>query len=132
MNGTAKIRRFHPETDEKPYFQEYKFRMEPGMSALDVLNQIFAKQDATLGYSYCCKTKICGMCGAVINKKPALLCIAPAEPGMTIEPLENFPVKKDLIIDRDFYERRRPAIRMFPERSALPISEPESIEPGNI
>jgi len=130
MKGKAKIFRFNPRVDKEPYYQNYEFRFEKGMTALDVLNQIYEEQDASLGYSYCCRNGHCGMCGAVINKKPVLLCKQAASIEMTIEPIKNISIIKDLIIDREEYERKLPKLRLFLERQCAASKEPEPIDMG--
>ena len=47
---------------------------------------------------------------------------------MEIKPLEGARVLKDLFIDREDWEARRPALRLFLERQCEPASEPEKID----
>jgi succinate dehydrogenase/fumarate reductase iron-sulfur protein len=101
MNGKAKVFRFDPLIDAEPYYKEYSFCFAPGLTVLDVLNQIYEQQDATLAYTYCCRNGHCGICGVTVNHKPVLMCKQAATVEMIIEPLQNISVKKDLIIDRE-------------------------------
>jgi succinate dehydrogenase / fumarate reductase iron-sulfur subunit len=65
-----------------------------------------ADQDGTLGIRCSCRAAICGSCGVRINGKPRLACnthlehVAGDEP-ITVEPMGNMPVLKDLIVDMD-------------------------------
>jgi succinate dehydrogenase/fumarate reductase iron-sulfur protein len=127
MNGKAKIFRFDPLTDEAPYYKEYPFRYEQGMTVLDVVNQIYEEQDATLAYSYCCRNGHCGMCGVTVDSQPVLMCKQAAAAELVIGPLQNISVKKDLIVDRADYERKRPKLRLFLERQCRAGREPEKI-----
>jgi succinate dehydrogenase/fumarate reductase iron-sulfur protein len=128
MKGEAKVLRYNPQKDKEPYYQIYQFVFEKGMTALDVLNQIYEEQDSTLGYSYCCRNGHCGMCGVSVNKKPVLLCKQAALPNMVIDPLQNISVVKDLIINREEYERKLPKLRLFLERQCKASHEPEHID----
>ena len=130
MNGKAKIFRFNPLTDTEPYYKEYSFQYEQGMTVLDVVNQIYEEQDATLAYSYCCRNGHCGICGVTVNSKPVLMCKQAAAAELTINPLENISVKKDLIVDREEYEIKRPKLRLFLERQCQASQEPEIIDMG--
>jgi succinate dehydrogenase / fumarate reductase iron-sulfur subunit len=65
-----------------------------------------ADQDGTIGIRCSCRAAICGSCGVRINGKPRLACnthlehVAGDEP-ITVEPMGNMPVLKDLIVDMD-------------------------------
>lgn len=126
--GTAKILRFDPMTDKQPYYREYNFDYRSGMTVLDVLNSIRDTADPTLSYSFCCRNGHCGLCGVMVNKKAVLACKQAATPDLTIEPLKNISILKDLVIDRDEYERKRPKLRLFLERQCEEITEPEKID----
>ena len=128
MRGNVTIFRFDPTIDREPRYQSYSFDYQKDMTVLDVLGQIRDNQDASLGYVYCCRYKQCGICGMMINGKPALSCRHPAEEELMLEPLRNFPVLKDLMIDRDEYERLRPALRLFLEREQVAANQMEHID----
>src|SRR5680860_329408 len=113
MNGIVNILRFNPKTDEKPYYQKYNYECKEGITVLDVLNYIYEEVDSSLSYSYCCRNGHCGVCTVTVNGKPVLSCKKLAVPEMTIEPLKNIRVIKDLVIDREEYEKRLPKLRLF-------------------
>ena len=48
MKINLKIKRFNPESDEKPYFQEYTVEANPNDRLLDALMDIKRFQDGTL------------------------------------------------------------------------------------
>jgi fumarate reductase iron-sulfur subunit len=72
---------------------------------LDALNYIKDHLDGTLSFRWSCRMGICGSCGMKVNGTPVLTCAAFLEklaPGpVRIEPLENFNVIRDLVIDMD-------------------------------
>lgn len=128
MKEIVKILRYNPQVDEKPYYQEFEYEYREGMTLLDVLNYIYEKVDPTLSYSYCCRNGHCGLCGVTVNGKAVLACKTPASPNSVIEPLKNIGIVKDLVIDRDEYERKLPKLRLFLERQWGPDYEPEKID----
>jgi succinate dehydrogenase / fumarate reductase iron-sulfur subunit len=83
------------------------------MSVLDGILQARATQDGSIGIRCSCQAAICGSCAVRINGKTRLACntkiSAAAEEArerydhdaIVIEPMANFPVLKDLIVDMD-------------------------------
>ncbi len=116
MPRTFKILRFDPEADAAPYFQEFIHEPRASDSILDALKEIRDEQDPTLAFRYSCREAVCGSCGMVINGEIALACRkqvdAIASDEIIIEPLPNFHLLKDLIVDMtpfwDAYERVEP------------------------
>lgn len=102
----AKIFRYAPDVDPEPRYETYQVPYEPDMRILDVLEGIVEDQGISLAYRWFCGVKKCGGCGMLVNGRPVLACWEPAEAEMTIEPLPNFPVIRDLVIDRSAYEER--------------------------
>lgn len=127
MKGQVKILRFNPQTDAESRFQSFEFEFAPPMTVLDVLNLVRERFAPDLTYAGCCRNGHCGLCGAVVNGREALTCRQAAEPEMEIKPLAGVRVLKDLLIDREQYEARRPALRLFLERQRAPAFEPEKI-----
>ena len=100
-----KVARYRPEKDSNPYYQEYKVPYRSDTVVLDALNQIKAEQDGTLSYRWSCRMGCCGSCGANINGQPRLTCESFLKDfkgqELVIEPLANFPVVKDLVVNID-------------------------------
>ncbi len=128
MKEIVKILRFNPEIDGKPYYQDFEYDYKEGMTVLDVLNYIYEKIDSTLSYSYGCRNGHCGLCGVMVDGKAVLSCKTSAFPKIKIEPLRNIRVIKDLVIDREDYEKRFAKLRLFLERQCEPAHEPEKID----
>jgi succinate dehydrogenase / fumarate reductase iron-sulfur subunit len=103
---TLKIRRYLPESGEAAFWQEYTVDLEGHRSVLEAILTARADQDGTIGIRCSCRAAICGSCGVRINGKPRLACnthldhVAGDEP-ITVEPMGNMPVLKDLIVDMD-------------------------------
>ena len=110
------IYRFNPETDRKPYMQEYMLEesaIRPGMMLLDALLAIKAGDD-TLGFRRSCGEGVCGSDGMNINGRNGLACITPLNELKTpivIRPLPGLPVIRDLIVDMEVFYRQYRAVR---------------------
>ena len=100
---TIEVMRYRPEEDEKPFIQRYEVPYVYEMSILDALTYIKDHLDSTLSYRWSCRMAICGSCGMMINGKPKLGCksfLRDSYPNkVRIEPLANFPVERDLVVD---------------------------------
>ncbi len=109
---TLSVARYDPTTDNAPRQQEYTIPYRADMVVLDALNYIKHQIDGTLTYRWSCRMGICGSCGMMVNGTPRLTCGAflrefyPRK--VTIGPLANFPVIRDLVIDlTDFMQKLR-------------------------
>jgi succinate dehydrogenase / fumarate reductase iron-sulfur subunit len=108
-NYTLKIRRFDPESGEAAYWQDFDVDLDPERSVLDGILQIRDREDGSLAIRCSCRAAICGSCGVRINGRSALACntrirdaAAKARDGaVTVEPMGNMPVLKDLVVDMD-------------------------------
>jgi succinate dehydrogenase / fumarate reductase iron-sulfur subunit len=106
---TLKIRRFDPESGQAAYWKDYEAELPPERSVLDGILQIKDREDASIGIRCSCRAAICGSCGVKINGRSALACntrIGDAaerarDGAITVEPMGNMPVIKDLITDME-------------------------------
>src|SRR3954463_5665685 len=91
-------------------FQPFAVPKRPNQTILDVVTEIQREQDPTLSYRFACRVGMCGSCAMVVNGRPRWTCRPRvsnvAEGGrLTLEPLRNFPVVKDLTVDMEpFFE----------------------------
>ena len=102
--GTEKARvkvfRFNPELDKKPRYDIFEVPMEEGMSVLRGLRYIYENLDGTLAFKdYFCKTNQCGMCAMKVNGRSVFACNTKLEKEAVIEPLPNFPIIRDVVVD---------------------------------
>ncbi|ABA58923.1 succinate dehydrogenase subunit B [Nitrosococcus oceani ATCC 19707] len=106
-----RIYRYNPETDTKPYMQDYELaEIQPDMMLLDALEEIRA-QDESLAFRRSCGEGVCGSDGMNINGRNGLACITPLaslkEP-VALRPLPGRPVIRDLVVDlSQFYQQYR-------------------------
>jgi succinate dehydrogenase / fumarate reductase iron-sulfur subunit len=118
---TLRIRRYTPETGDAAYWEDFPVELDGHRSVLDGILQARDRTDGSIGIRCSCRAAICGSCGVRINGKPGLACQThldeaarrahgegwnpPDEgqttPVITVEPMGNMPVLKDLIVDMD-------------------------------
>ncbi len=115
MNITLRIRRYQPETDDAPRFQDFQVDVEPTDRLLDALMFIKRNIDGTLCFRKSCAHGVCGSDGMTINGVERLACktlvqdVADADGSVVaIEPLKSLPVQRDLMVDYSrFFETYR-------------------------
>ena len=134
--------------NSSPEFQTYTLDVEEGNTILDCLNRIKWEQDGSLAFRKNCRNTICGSCSMRINGRSALACKenVGAElkrlptngsseiPEITIAPMGNMPVVKDLVVDmRSFWDNLEAVdpyvstgARAIPEREFLQTPEERS------
>jgi len=89
---------------EKGEFKDYTAETGEGMVVLDAVHQIQATQAPDLACRWNCKAGKCGSCSAEINGQPRLMCMTrldtlPLELPVIVEPMQAFPLVKDLVTD---------------------------------
>jgi succinate dehydrogenase / fumarate reductase, iron-sulfur subunit len=102
-------------------FQDYQAEVSEGMVALDAVHQIQATQANDLACRWNCKAGKCGSCSAEINGKPRLMCMTrldqvPLDAPVTIEPMQTFPLVKDLVTDVSWNYRVKKKLTPFRPR----------------
>jgi succinate dehydrogenase/fumarate reductase iron-sulfur protein len=132
MLYSFKIFRFDPKTDSEP--REQEFRVDLGdaekVTVLDALFRVQQTQDKTLSFRYSCRLAMCGSCALVINGKEGLACKTLIKnlgsETVSLKPLSNIPVVKDLMVDlKSLINRLRKMEPYF-------IPKTESLEPAKI
>lgn len=104
------IYRYNPETDAKPYLQEYNIDPKDikGIMLLDAL-EAAKVQDPSLAFRRSCAHGVCGSDGMNINGKNGLACLTRLQDlpnKITIRPLPSMPIIRDLIVDLEqFYNQ---------------------------
>jgi len=106
---TLKLRRYLPESGEAAFWENFTVDLAGHRSVLEGILTAKDTQDGSIGIRCSCRAAICGSCGVRINGKPGLACnthleeaLSRSEDGtISVEPMGNMPVIKDLIVDMD-------------------------------
>jgi fumarate reductase iron-sulfur subunit len=107
---TLRVARYRPEEESDATFDEFDVPCPKEWVVLDGLNHIKDRLDGSLAYRWSCRMGICGSCGMTVNGDPKLTCatfLTDYLPGpVRVEPLKNFPIIRDLIVDIDDFMRK--------------------------
>jgi succinate dehydrogenase / fumarate reductase, iron-sulfur subunit len=147
-------------SERAPWVETYTLEANPSVTILECLNQIKWEQDGSLAFRKNCRNTICGSCAIRVNGRAALACketlqeeldrlsaspflspSATAELGsmltFEIQPMQNFPVIKDLVVEMDQFWKNLAQVdpyvstagRAIPEREFLQLpSEREMLD----
>lgn len=107
ISAKTVILRIHRFNDGRKWQQDYTINATPGLTVLRALMQIKEEQDSTLAFTASCRMGLCGACAVRINGNAELACDIPVDTLMkryetnvlSIEPLGNFRVIRDLVVD---------------------------------
>ena len=125
--------RYSPDTDGEPRFQTYEVPFREDWVVLDALNYIKDEIDGTLTFRWSCRMGVCGSCGMMVNGVPKLTCAAFLRDyyphPIRVEPLENFPVLRDLVFRLDDFLVKLHSVQPWLVRKQeKPISEGEYLQ----
>lgn len=130
-----------------PWVQTYSLEIDPSSTILDCLNQIKWEQDGTLAFRKNCRNVICGSCSMRINGRSTLACkesvghelarlqhlattttdVTPT-PEITIAPMGNMPVIKDLVVDMQSFWSNLKAVEPYISTAARQVPEREFLQ----
>jgi succinate dehydrogenase / fumarate reductase iron-sulfur subunit len=130
-----------------PKVQSYHLDVDSSSTILDCLNRIKWEQDGTLAYRKNCRNTICGSCSMRINGRSALACkenigselarlqqsgVKPTNPDglpeMTLAPMGNMPVIKDLVVDMQSFWNNLKAVDPYVSTAARQVPEREFLQ----
>jgi fumarate reductase iron-sulfur subunit len=89
----------------------YEVPARDSQTVLDVVTWVQRHADATLSYRFACRVGMCGSCAMTVNGRPRWTCRTHVskvtrDGSLTIGPLQNLPVIKDLATDmREFFDK---------------------------
>ena len=114
---TFRIRRYNPDTDTVPHWDEFRMHVHDGMTVLEALHQLKAEQTPNLAYRSSCRMGVCGSCGMFVNDLPMLACqtqvLHLGTDVVTVAPLPNYPNVKDLVPNLEPLIQKHAAIKPF-------------------
>ncbi len=120
LDVTLRIFRYRP--NQRAHYDTFEVTVPDAANVLDAIEQAWDTQDHDLMFRHACHHASCGTCAVRINGREKLPCIAPVreylnDKPITIEPLRNFPLVGDLVVDvAGFFQKQ--------EASGLVITRP--------
>ena len=97
-----RISRFNPESDDSSKFMEFSIPYQKWTTVLEAILDVKKHFDHSVAVRYSCRQATCGSCGMLINGKPRLACFTKISEldsdVVTVEPMNNFPVIRDLTV----------------------------------
>ena len=133
-NITLTVSRYCPEEESEPTFQSYDVPYNKDWVILDALNYIKDRLDGSLTFRWSCRMGVCGSCGMMVNGTPKLTCAVPLSDYVSsgqirIEPLQFFPVVRDLVIDLSSFLEKLSSVKPWIIRDdEKPSSEGEYLQ----
>ncbi|HYM16105.1 MAG TPA: succinate dehydrogenase iron-sulfur subunit [Dehalococcoidia bacterium] len=115
MKVKLKVKRTDPDTGNTGYSQ-YAIDAPESTTLLDALINVREYEDGTLALRCSCRSAICGSCAMRVDGRARLACRAKViaitdgdeSHEITVEPMGNMPVIKDLVVDQSlFWEKVR-------------------------
>ncbi|MBY8977885.1 succinate dehydrogenase/fumarate reductase iron-sulfur subunit [Rhodobacteraceae bacterium NNCM2] len=92
-------------------YQHFKVPVRENQTILDVVGWVQKNADPTLSYRFACRVGMCGSCAMMVNGTPRWTCRTHVKTvlknnRLTVAPLANLPVIKDLAADMDpFFDK---------------------------
>lgn len=130
---TLAVARYRPEEESEPTLQDYDVPFRKDWAILDALNYIKDEVDGSLSFRWSCRMGVCGSCGMMVNGQPTLTCAAflsTYAPGpIKIEPLQFFPIIRDLVVDiTEFMDKLKKVKPWLVRGEEKPLSEGEYLQ----
>lgn len=122
--------------DETGDFERFQVPFVEDQTILDLLTHVQRKVDNSLSYRFACRVGMCGSCAMRVNGKPRWTCRTLVREvvendQLTLQPLANLPVVKDLVVDMEpFFEKWQEAKGRFTPPES-PVQEFVPIKPGD-
>src|SRR5262245_59188276 len=118
---TLEVTRYRPEQEGEPTTKRYQAPLHKDWVVLDALNYVKDKVDGSLSFRWSCRMGVCGSCGMTVNGEPKLTCatfLTDYAPGpVRVEPLGNFPIVRDLVVEMGDFMRKLPEVKPWIVRS---------------
>lgn len=141
MTDTKKIKmkvfRYVPGKDAEGQsrYQTYEVDYRDEDVILDGINFIKDHLDATLAFRWSCRMGVCGSCGMMVDGVPKLTCNTflrdyASKGEVVVEPLLNFPVERDLVVNMDDFMDKLHSVKPWLIRDGVdPLEKNGKITP---
>jgi succinate dehydrogenase / fumarate reductase iron-sulfur subunit len=129
LNVTLEIFRYKP--DQEPHYDTFTVQVADTSFVIDALDEAWGLYDHSLTFRHACHHSSCGSCALRINGVEKLPCITRVTDvwdehnPLRLDPLRNFPIVSDLVVDVSGFFQRMSASRMKITRDAelvLPLT----------
>ena len=125
---TVRIKRYDPERDDAPHWEEYRIEADPLDRVLDVIQNVKWYQDESLALRRSCAHGVCGSDAMRINGQNGLACKVLvknlASDTLTLEPILGLPLIKDLIVDmKPFFDHYKAVMPFLVNDDPAPTTE---------
>ena len=136
MKVKLRVKRTNSESGKGGY-SDYEIEAPESTTLLDALIQVREYEDGSLALRCSCRSAICGSCAMRVDGRARLACrakvIAITEGDenhvMTVEPMGNMPVIKDLVTDMESFWAKMRSVDPY-LRPAGPEPEAEFLVPN--
>jgi succinate dehydrogenase / fumarate reductase iron-sulfur subunit len=125
FTATLIIRRFNPDIDEEPHWEDFDVEVFGTDRVLDALHKIKWEQDGSLTFRRSCAHGVCGSDAMRINGRNRLACktlmkdLDITKP-IYVEAIKGLPLEKDLIVDMEPFFDSYKQINPFLMNSSTP------------
>ena len=98
-------------SEEHTHKDSFEVPAQENQTVLDVVSWVQQHSDPSLSYRFACRVGMCGSCAMMVNGVPRWTCRTHIskvlqDGHVSIAPLRNLPVIKDLVVDMDpFFDK---------------------------
>lgn len=114
---TLRVLRTNPTEGVARHYQTFQVPLEPGMTVLSALLYVKERFDHSIAIRFSCRMASCGSCGMTINGLPKLACYTQVTEydnrPITVEPLDQYPLVRDLVTDFHGFFAKHQSIEPF-------------------
>ncbi|HUP18775.1 MAG TPA: succinate dehydrogenase iron-sulfur subunit [Gemmatimonadota bacterium] len=118
--GTVRLRvKRQDAPGSEPWWQAFEVPLYPNMNVIECLMEIRrspvdaeGRKTTPVAWAMSCLEEVCGICTMLVNGRVRQSCsalVADLEQPITLEPMQKFPVRRDLVVNRqrlfDHYRR---------------------------
>lgn len=124
LDVTLRIFRYKP--GERPHYDTFTVQVADTAHIIDAIDAIWATLDRSLTFRRACHHSSCGSCALRVNGVEKLPCITrlvdvwDGHTPLRLDPLRNFPIVSDLVVDVSGFFQRMSASEMTITRDAEP------------
>jgi len=128
---------FRYKAGQPSHYDTFRVRAAETANVLDAIEDAWANHDRTLTFRHACHHASCGSCAVRVDGLERLPCITPVtqvwngKRELLIEPLRNFPVVSDLVVDVSGFFQRMIASGLVITRTAEPALDGKPVAPAD-